>query len=125
VRTFGELVYYRRFARRIPAAKLATSTGIVLWGLPLSAAAAALGGLIVNAGGGAAAATAGGPDATAVAVIGLPFFCVGGVASIVFLLWYIRLLLAYCEAFRHAIVAAQQADRAADQTDTANDSPGG
>ena len=36
VAEFGELLYYRRFARRIPNEKLARSTSVVLWGLPAS-----------------------------------------------------------------------------------------
>ena len=46
VTVFGELLYYRRFARRVPNEKLARSTGVVLWGLPVSFSVAIVGAVV-------------------------------------------------------------------------------
>jgi hypothetical protein len=102
VQAFGELVYYRRFARRIPDAKLERSTSIVLWGLPAATALLALGAIVTVLS--AAAAASGG----LVLAASMPIICVGGVALLVFGLWYIRLLLGYRKAFKEAIPIARQ-----------------
>ena len=95
VAAVGELVYFRRFALRIPDAGLAKSTRTLTWAWPISgavyglslAAVALAGG--VGAGGGLTAALGG---------VG----CFLAVAMLVLVLWYVRLLGKYKNAFRDA-----------------------
>ena len=115
VQMFGELVYYRRFARRIPDAKLEKSTTIVLWGLPSALAAILVGSTIVvgaaslvGAGIGAGGGPGGPPLGRTAVAVGAPFSCAGIVAVLVFGLWYIRLLTSYRRAFQEAAASARQ-----------------
>lgn len=114
VQAFGELVYYRRFARRIPDPKLERSTSIVLWGLPAATALLFLGGFVAALSGAASTFT-GGPGTLGGAtpsgfgfVGGMIFLCAGGAASLVFGIWYIVLLFSYRKAFQAAIPVARQ-----------------
>ncbi len=111
VQTFGELVYYRRFARRIPDAKLEKSTTVVLWGFP-SAQTALLVGIAIIKGAASLVGAGGGPGAPplgrAALACGLPVLSVGVVAAVVFGLWYIWLVFVYREAFQEAAVNAKQ-----------------
>jgi hypothetical protein len=99
VELVGQLVYLRRFARRIPNPSLAKSTGVVLWGLPASTgvlvvatlAIVLVAGLSPGAGGMAFAAA----GFTGVA-------CILGLAVFVFSIWYIVLLFQYRGAFNTA-----------------------
>ncbi len=101
VQLFGELVYFRRFARRIPDGELEKSTTVVLWGFPISFACFILGGRLAAlfSPGGGAPLGYGGPPAAAGAAI----MYGGGVALLVFALGYVRLLTSYKKAFTEAV----------------------
>lgn len=103
---FGEFIYYRRFARRIPNARLARNTTTVMWGTVIALGLLALCGAIV-----ALASLAGGGE-IALAITGLPL-CGGLVALVVFGIWYIVLLVQYRTAFA---TAAEHARRFVDPT---------
>lgn len=112
----GELVYYRRFARRVPDPKLEKSTTSVLWGLPIASALVVLGGTIIGVsallagrGAGPAASAPMEPSGAALAG-GTALVCAGLVATLVLGLWYIRLLIAYRKAFLQAREYAAQLD---------------
>ncbi|MCP4593203.1 MAG: hypothetical protein GY842_20900 [bacterium] len=102
---FGQFVYFRRFARRIPDSRLARSTGTVMWGvvisLGISIVAGAAVGLSVYAGTGGGTFSLG-------AGVGSAFICVAGIGLLVFLCWAYRLLLRYVAAFT---IAAREARR--------------
>ncbi len=105
VQYFGELVYYRRFARRVPDASLERSTTNVLWGLPICYAVLGVGGLvfaILAFAGGGPGSGASGPGFA----VGGSLVCLGSVAALVFFIWYIVLLFSYRRAFQ---IAAQEA----------------
>jgi hypothetical protein len=108
VQAFGELVYFRRFARRIPEPQLERSTTIVLWGLPAALGACLIGGLIAVLAGGPAPGTPGSAAQSVALVIGLPALCLGGLALLVFGLWYIGLLVSYRREFQAAIDASRE-----------------
>jgi hypothetical protein len=109
VQLFGELVYYRRFARRVPNPKLEKSTTTVLWGLPIMYGAAAVGGGIVLLGTllAAGSTSAGGLNGVFPACGGV-FVCAGVVGLVILGLWYIVLLFSYRKAFREAASFAKQ-----------------
>jgi hypothetical protein len=101
VQLFGELVYYRRFARRVPDDSLERSTTAVLWGLPISYAVLGLGGLVIavlSVAGGGAVSSASGP----VFAVGGGLVCLGGVAALAFGIWNIVLLFSYRRVFQMA-----------------------
>lgn len=129
VAMFGELVYYRRFALRIPDAKLARSTRILLWAIPVTVGAVVLFGVIAVFAGGLVVMKALGPTPPAApgasilttssagpltpTVIAPPLstaptlalagiMCVFSCAYIVSFIWYISVLLQYMRAFRDA-----------------------
>jgi hypothetical protein len=111
VAAFGEFVYFRRFARRIPNEGLARSTTIVMWGFVIS------GGLVATVGGvaaatvfvsGAAPAPRGATAAAAVS-IGLSV-CVLVMVFFGFGIWYIVLLFRYHSAFKTAAAQARHMD---------------
>jgi len=108
---FGEFVYLRRFAERIPDDKLALSTTTVMWGYIIMYAAV----LIV----GVFAAVAGLSTAT-IPAIPSPFAPFGGwlavmtvlgcgfyIGMLVFAIWYIVLLFQYLCAFKREASAAR------------------
>lgn len=116
---FGEFIYLRRFALRIPNERLARSTRIVMWGMGITMALSAIAGIIALAAMGTAApgisplragfvttapAMSVGPTAGFAGLAGL--FCVFGAAGLVFTIWYIVLLFGYNRAFREALAAA-------------------
>jgi hypothetical protein len=121
VASFGELVYLRRFALRIPDEKLAKSTKTLLW---LSAVGGTLLVLYavsiflvfsasgppqpvlqpVPAGGTAPVATA--PVGPGIATI---VGCFGLLVGLVLFLWYVRLIYRYRDAFKQA--AAESGNR--------------
>jgi hypothetical protein len=119
---FCELVYFRRFARRVPDARLEKSTSIVLWGLPTAWGILMLGAVIVAVAGiGAVGAVgagipapgaSGGSGASGIPVAlvagGGVMTCVGIAGAGVFGLWYIRLLSRYRIAFKQAVMHARQ-----------------
>lgn len=112
VTLFGELLYFRRFALRIPDDKLARSTKIVMWGSVICMGLFLLGfvgAMITAAPPGATAVTpAGGGVVASVGVGGLVFggiACVAAVPGAVFFVWYVVLLVRYRKVF--AAAAAQ------------------
>jgi len=119
VAMFGELVYLRRLAQRIPDLPLALSTKRLMWlvgvgaliGIPTTIWFAVAMMPAVSAAAAAPAGPAGGPPLPpappgAVMVVGMGVF---GVAVLVAFLWYIRLLIKYKNAFQHAAMEARAA----------------
>jgi hypothetical protein len=107
VQTFGELVYYRRFARRIPAPTLVRWTTIIQWGLPicllLMSAGATVAALTIGVVAGPATAAAKPPTTLPTALlITAPFACIGLIGTIVFSIWWFILLLNYRKEFEAA-----------------------
>jgi len=95
---FGEFVYLRRFAHRVPDLPLARSTTIVMWGMVTSVVIAGIGGALF-------ALLAGlGKSAGPVGAVA----CVGAAASLVFTLWYVHLLLRYHSMFGNALAGARE-----------------
>jgi hypothetical protein len=110
----AELVYLRRFARRIPSEKLELDTTTVLWFLAILCVLVALGALVLIA-----------PliipaSSTAESVflgagIALPFaICGGFLAGCTFALWYVIILFRYYSAIR--LEASEARRRAAEST---------
>lgn len=115
VALFGEFVYYRRFARRIPDESLARSTTFVMWGLGVSMTVIGVGlavGLAV-AGPSILAGGAGGGPAGAGVVGMFCLVCAGGVGALVFAICNIVLLFRYKRAFTVAAASAQAAEAGA------------
>ena len=117
VSLFGEFVYFRRFARRIPDEELARSTTVVMWGFvtisSLGTIAAIVFALIVPfAAPGAAVGTAGAvaPPAGPGVLGGVLMFgtCIFGLGGLIFGIWNIALLFRYRGAFRTALAQAWQ-----------------
>ena len=99
---FGEFLYYRRFARRIPDQRLARSTTIVMWGLATGA------GLMGGAALTVALVGGGGTGGAGAAIVGTATLgCAAAVALLVFGLWYVNLLLRYKRAFSDAAASAR------------------
>jgi hypothetical protein len=107
----GELVYLRRFARRIPDARLEKSTTQLLWAGPI-----VIGGMVII--GAVSAFLALSAPAPAVGTAPPPFagalgaglaglMCFGALASLAFLLWYVRLLTKYKAAFGTAAASSR------------------
>ncbi|MBI3834960.1 MAG: hypothetical protein HY287_11575 [Planctomycetes bacterium] len=109
---FGEFVYFRRFARRIPDPKLEQSTSTVMWGLVISYAAilavgtigAVIGIMALTAttglGGGGTPPL---PPAAAGGIVLMGFAgCFAGMSLFVFGIWYLVLLISYRQAFKFA-----------------------
>lgn len=113
---WGELLYFRRFALRIPDPKLAKSTKLLMWIVPITGALIIVFGVVtalaVTTVPGAPAAAAPGTSAITVTVApglgmgmgmglgaGVCFFVV---FALYLLLWYVRLLTEYRKAFRMA-----------------------
>jgi hypothetical protein len=138
VATFGEFVYLRRFARRIPDPKLARRTSLVMWGFGITAAAGALlasVAVILTAAavgpfapGGMFAATTSGTGGVSVTLsaaitpapapaglaggIAAGFaMCFVGIAFLVFFLLYVNLLVRYNRAFKQVVAEAGEIAR--------------
>jgi hypothetical protein len=109
VQLLGELVYYRRFARRVPNPKLEKSTSTVLWGLPIMYGALVVGWGIMLLGALLAAqnTSASGPSGVIIAGGGV-FLCAGVVGLVILGIWYIVLLFSYRKAFQEAVSFAKQ-----------------
>lgn len=122
---FAQFVFFRRFALRVPDARLADSTRTVMWGFVISYAVVVIAGLIAAISGIAAAGAspagagtrsvrvglagtggAAGAGATAGLIGGGLLVCAGAVAAAVFTCWAYRLLLKYNKVFK---LAAQEA----------------
>jgi len=99
---FGQFVFLRRFARRIPDDRLARSTTIVMWGgasvFVLAMILAAVAGATTAAGG------------TGFAGGGFPVasVCVVSLVAIVMGIWYLILLMRYRRAFATAAEFARE-----------------
>jgi len=121
---WGELVYFRRFADRIPDEKLRRSTTLLMWIAPITF------GLIVVAGAVAAflfatkgTATASGTTTTASGpaagvAVGACFFSAFGLYLV---LWYVRVLTRYRKAFKESAAIGRRLDDA--DSGAANHSP--
>lgn len=120
---FGELLYLRRFATRLPDAKLAQTTGRLMWTLAAGAGALLVywvimlvasrtqvaGGAPVPAGGpapppGAVVVT---PAAPGPAGLYIALGCAFGLAALFWFLIYVRVLIKYRVAFRQAAADAR------------------
>lgn len=106
VATFGEFVYLRRFARRVPDKKLEDNTTVVMWGVCASTVAVAIAGAIaavayLPALQAAAAGTKPALPGVPMAAMGL-FVCVGGLGMVVFGIWNLALLFQYHACFKRA-----------------------
>jgi len=105
---FGELIYFRRFAFRIPDERLAKSTKSLMWLLPFGIGVFAVLGVVATLARPTAGATAPpGPAFTPMMGILMTFSCVGLVLMLVGGLWYVRLLTKYNKAFRQAVAEAK------------------
>lgn len=103
---WGELLYFRRFAHRIPDPKLAKSTTLLMWVGPITGGLAIVLGLVValTVGVGPPTGAAGAPVPGMGLVGGACFFA----ALVLYLvLWYVRLLTKYRKAFREAVVESR------------------
>jgi hypothetical protein len=121
---FGSFVYFRRFALRVPDENLAGQTRVVMWGFVAGLALMILTGIVAavtvgftpGAGGPAAvtlAPAAGAPAGQgplgALGLVGLGLFgCGGGLALVVFGIWYLVLLFRYHAAFGKALTEARR-----------------
>jgi hypothetical protein len=105
---WGELLYFRRFADRIPDPKLVKSTTLLMWMVPI------IGGLVIVLGLATALTIGVGPPASAAGapgagmgmglVVGACFF---GAFGLFLFLWYVRLLTKYRKAFRQAVAESR------------------
>lgn len=107
----ASLIYLRHLARRVPDAKLARQTGIVLWGLPISLGTFLSGAFVV---GFLMAASFSSPNSSgsspAGAAMGL-LLCPLGLGVLVFSIWWIVLIFFYRGRFAQAHRHARQAQR--------------
>jgi len=108
VAAFGELMYFCRFAIRIPDPALAKSTKTLMWLLPIAFVLVFGGGILVAvmAPNVRSAASSGGSGRWALGV--LLFGCSGGLLFVISALWYVRLLTKYNRAFKEALAEARQ-----------------
>ncbi|MCH8251137.1 MAG: hypothetical protein IID36_01655 [Planctomycetes bacterium] len=113
VALFGELLYLRRFALRVPNPRLARSTKTVMWGLSASMTVLIAGGilLVIVAGGTTAVATGAGPGGGSLAgVVGGGIVVCGAFPLLVFVVWYVFLLGRYKKVFTAAVEASRNLD---------------
>lgn len=107
VQAFGEFVYLRRFARRIPDERLERSTTTVMWGVVVGLTLVGVGAVVAVATGipiGGAGGGGGAPAGGAVFGMMVPM-CLGGVIVLIFVIWNIALLFQYKRAFSDALAA--------------------
>lgn len=113
VSLFGEFVYLRRFARRIPDNKLESSTTSIMWGFGILMivflvigivafimVSRVMGAVLPGGAGGAP------PGLTGSGGLFIGGFCFGGICMIVFGLWYLRLLTQYHKIFKSTAAEA-------------------
>jgi hypothetical protein len=99
VQIFSEMIYYRRFAGRVPSPKLARTSTVILWGLPSTLLMGFFGvGLIAFTG----PAPPGVPDRIVFQVL-MIVSCTGMAFSILFMIAYVFLLDSFRQAFSAAI----------------------
>ena len=116
VAMFGEFVYFRRFALRIPNPKLARSTRIVMWGSTISLGWFIAGGFTAAQ---LSAVPAGAPAAAGVGLgILASLSCFASLPLLVFFVWYLSLVDRYKTAFTKA--AGESRELAAQVADTAS-----
>lgn len=120
---FGEFVYLRRFALRIPDEKLARSTRILMWAIPVVVGCGIIAGIAVAI----AAPTMPVPGIAAAPgpapiTMGTAFLtCFGLLFGAVLILWYLRLLDQYRRAFKEA--AAESRALAVESREQSPDAP--
>ncbi len=116
----GELIYFRRFATRIPDEKLAKSTKYLLWTATICVACSSVIGMVLAIISGGQAQPSGiATQPAAPPTPGATLMAAGCYAPFVLFVlfpWYVFLLLKYCKAFK---AAAEQA-----RTLTRDDTPG-
>lgn len=128
---WGELLYFRRFADRVPDEKLRRSTTMLMWiapitggmGLILGAVMAITYGVTMGTPGGGgpvvvAAAPSAGPRAAAVVPI-----CFFSAFGLYLFLWYVRVLTRYRKVFKEAATLARATIATAGVTGLASDQP--
>ncbi len=125
VAAFGELLYYSRFALRIPDSKLARSTRTVMWGSTISWTVLIcvgitgllfgipVGGMPARGAPATAAPPAGGGTAFAVVTV---LLLVAAVPLFVFFVWYVVLLVRYKRVFTTAVAEARAFGSSPDTT---------
>lgn len=96
-------VHARRIARRVPDARLASHTSVVMWGI-----VSGLGLMLLTALGAILAAAGGAAGAVAIFGIFGVFGCVAGLALLVFSIWSIVLLFQYRAALTQAAARARE-----------------
>lgn len=103
VATFGQLIYFRRFALRIPHEKLARSTRRLLWAAPivLGIHAIALGVLLL-------VFERQTPPPPEPPDILMGTICSTSLFGLIFFVWYVVLLMRYRRAFARACAAARE-----------------
>ena len=116
---FGELVYLRRFALRVPDVALAKATKTLQWGGAIALALVIIIGSLIpvlvslfsgtttTSGGGRIVITS--ANFGAVGVLFASFACILGLAAAVFAVWYLALLITYRRVFAEAALAARSA----------------
>lgn len=104
VSAFGELIYFRRFAPRIPDPALAKSTHRLMWFFPICLGITFVVGFIGGIMSAAAGANAPGtvPGGVGFTALMGGVVCFGGIGLLVSLVWYISLLSKYRREFRTA-----------------------
>ncbi len=125
VATFGEFVYFRRFARRAPDENLAKATTTVMWGFVTLLTLFALAGLVAALAGltGAPGGPAGGTPTSTAGTIGAVFLGIFGFLGFaVFGIWSIVLLFRYHAVFRKAATEGRQLEAGRSLSPPANQS---
>lgn len=110
IATFGEFVYYRRFARRLLNESLSRSTTVVMWGMAASMLIMIIGILIILPLWGVGILTGaptGNPARSANAYGAIFVFFAGGIGLVIFGIWNIVLLFRYKKAFTDALATAR------------------
>ncbi|MBI4719375.1 MAG: hypothetical protein HY763_16390 [Planctomycetes bacterium] len=102
VATFGQLIYFRRFARRIPHEKLARSTGRLLWAGPIVLGIHAIAVLVLTL-----VFERMTPPPPEPPDILMGTICSTTVFGLIFFVWYVLLLMRYRRAFATACTAAR------------------
>lgn len=125
VAVFGEFVYFRRFAYRIPDPKLARSTTVLMWAVSLTTVLATIMGFVANyimsSATGTTTVSAGTAGSNGSAVTGQPrsamagvvwgtIGCGGAILFLVIFIWYVRLLTRYKNVFKEAAAEARSTD---------------
>lgn len=100
---FGKFVYLKRFALRIPDARLARSTRVIMWGWVIVGVGGFTVGLLLAAVFGASGGSTASAEVTVLTILSTVFLFMLGLGAIVLAIWYLILLFDYRNAFRLAI----------------------